>query len=201
MPIVNGYTTLPALKAYKSILSVNATDDGVIEALAEAASRYIDRFTGRRFYTTQNDETRTYQAANGARVYPDDIISVTTLKTDEDGDRTYEITWAATDYDLLPDNAALNGEPYTYIQVAPLGRYSFPLQRRGVQVVGKFGYSSTTPDDIELACQMIVVSLYQNRFGGQTEGAATITGAGVVITPKDIPAGAVEIIKKFARVY
>lgn len=167
----------------------------VIESLVEAASRYIDRVTWRRFYTTTNDETRTFTAKSGEVVYTDDIISITTLKTDEDGDRTYETTWATTDYDLLPENTS----PSTYIQVSPLGRYTFPSQRKGVQIVGKFGYSATAPEDIETACQMIVVSLYSNRYGANVEGAATITGAGVVITPKDIPAGAAEIIKQYVR--
>lgn len=199
MTITNGYTTLAAMKVYEAIGSTDATDDGVIEALVEAASRYIDGVTLRRFHSTTADETRTYQSSNGKRVHTDDIISVTTLKTDEDGDRTHEITWATTDYDLLPENAALNGGPYTYIEVSPNGRYTFPTQRKGVQIIGKFGYSTTAPDAVELACQMIVVNVYKNRFGTNTSGAATVTGAGVVITPADIPAGVEKLLAQYKR--
>jgi hypothetical protein len=46
---------------------------------------------------------------------------------------------------------------------------------------------------------MIVVNLYNSRYGAGTEGAATITGAGVVITPRDIPAGAKLIVDHYRR--
>lgn len=200
MAIVFGYATLAEVKASKRIASTNAGDDEFIEQLVEAASRYIDNVTGRRFYTTTADETRTF-TADGGVVYPGDLLSITTLKTDDDGDRTYEVTWATTDYDLLPENAALDGRPYVSIEPSPQGRYGFPTQRKGVQIAGKFGFCATAsrPDDINLACLMIVTTAYQNRFGNGSEGVATITGAGVVITPKDIPAGAVEIINRYRR--
>lgn len=200
MTLTNGYTTLAAIKAHKDIASIDATDDALIEDLINAASRYIDAATGnRRYYTTSVDETRTYQAINGYRVYTDDIISITTLKTDSDGDRTYETTWATTDYDMLPENAALDGRPYTYIQIAPDGHYSFPNQRKGVQIVGRFGYSTTTPPAIEIACRLIVLRMYQNRFGVSTEGPVNVTAAGIVITPQDIPASAMQILNQYKR--
>ncbi len=200
MAIVNGYATLAEVKDSKRIVSVSATDDAFIEGLVEAASRYIDNATGRRFYTTTADETRTF-TADGGVVYPGDLLSITTLKTDDDGDRTYETTWTTADYDLLPENAALDGRPYVSIEPAPDGDYGFPTQRKGVQIVGKFGYCALAnrPDDINLACTMIVITAYLSRYGNNSEGAATITAAGVVITPRDIPAGAVEIINKYQR--
>lgn len=202
MAIIHGYATLNEVKASKRITSTDATDDALIEDLVEAASRWIDRETGRRFWSTVSDstpETRTYTPATGTRVYTDDIISVDTLKTDEDSDRVYEVTWTASDYDLLPENADLESRPYTYIEVSPLGDYSFPKHRKSVQVVGHFGFSNTRPDDINTACIMIVTTLYNNRFGANSDGAATITGAGVVITPKDIPAGAKALVAHYRR--
>lgn len=53
--------------------------------------------------------------------------------------------------------------------------------------------------DIVLACNMIVKNMYHNRFGQNTTGAAEITGAGVVITPEDIPASALMILKQYTR--
>lgn len=202
MAIVHGYATLAEVKADKNITSTNAGDDGVIEDMVEAASRWIDRQTGRRFWSTvadSTDETRTYTPANAHRVYTDDILSITTLKTDEDEDRTYETTWTTDDYDLLPENATLEGRPYTWIEVSPLGDYSFPKHRKSVQIVGKFGFSDTPPDDIKQACIMIVVTMYNSRYGAGTTGSATITGAGVVITPSDIPSGAKMIVDHYRR--
>lgn len=203
--IVYGYTTLAAIKNVKRITSTDATDDGVIENMIEAASRYIDHETQRRFHNGAADETRTYTAPNGERLYVDDLLTVTTLKTDDDGDRTYESTWAATDYDLLPENASTDGQPYTYIQITPDGDYTFPSQRKGVQIVGRFGYCATGshPVDIEQACIDIVVNLYNRRYGvgqnGVGSDTATITGAGVVITPHDVPESAWKTIKYYRR--
>ena len=40
---------------------------------------------------------------------PHDLIAVTPLKTDDDLDRTFEVTWATTDYLLMPSNADPTG--------------------------------------------------------------------------------------------
>jgi len=49
------------------------------------------------------------------------------------------------------------------------------------------------------ACRAIARSEYKRRFGENTEGAATITGAGVVITPDSIPKSAARIISNLKR--
>lgn len=195
--ITNGYVTLEEFKNSLSEagMTSNAPDDEVMENIITDVSRYIDAYTGHRFYSTTADETRTYSTKNPRRVFTDDIISVTTLKIDDDGDRTYATTVSSTDYDLAPDNAALNGEPYTYIELAPECVESFPKYRRGVQIVGKFGYSMTTPADIRQACLLICVSLYQARRGMGAEGTAQVTGAGVVITPRHVPPMAQRILE------
>ena len=194
--VTNGYCTLAEFKAslYEKSFDTNALDDAVMEDIIEAASRHIDNETRRRFYSSSAGETRYYQTTNPSRVFIDDLLVVTSIKLDQDYDRIYEITLAATDYILCPDNAALNGEPYTFIERDPLGNYGFPSHRKGIQIIGEWGYSATTPDDIKQACIGIVVSLYQSRRGMGMEGVATVTGAGVVITPKDVPQFAAKII-------
>ncbi len=148
MAIVNGYTTLATLKSRISI--TDETDDTELERIITAVSRAIDDYCGRRFYAA--NETRYYTAMHSDYLLVDDLLSVTLLSTDEDGDRTYETTWTATDYDLEPANAALDGEPYWEIRTAPEGRYSFPSTARGVKVTGSFGFASATPAVVEEAC-------------------------------------------------
>ena len=196
MSVLNGYTTVAEIKMMLSEASMttNAADDAVIEDIIEAASRYIDNETRRRFYSTSADETRYYSTHNKGRIFIDDLLTVTSIKTDADYDRTYETTFAATDYLLCPDNAVLNGEPYTWIEIDPLSSNYFPTTRKGPQIVGTFGFSTAAPDDIKQACIMISVSLYQSRRGMGMEGVAQVTGAGVVITPKDVPEMAAKII-------
>ena len=196
MAATNGYCVLADITGPKDITSIDAADDTRIEGYITSASRFIDEYAGHRFYVNSSDETRVYTAEDGSCVQVDDLVSVTTLKIDVDLDRVYEYTLATTDYDLLPGNAALKGKPYTRIEVAPAGLYSFPTQAKGVQVVGKFGYPAV-PADIKQACIMITIRLYQNRFGQNVDGPATITAAGVVITPSDIPSDALKILNLY----
>lgn len=160
----NGYITLSELKSRLDITS--ATYDSLLDAAIEAASRQIDAYTGRRFYRNATDETRYYTATEpDLLLLPDDLGSLTSLATDDDGDRVYETTWASTDYDLEPANAALDGQPYTAIRVTPLGRYTFPSTSRGVRLVGRFGYSTlaAVPDAVAEAAAIQAARLFKRR--------------------------------------
>lgn len=160
MPITNGYATLNELKARLGISDTDA--DTILENVIEAVSRWIDSFTARRFYAVS--ETRYYTAEwPDLLLLGDDLLSVTTLKTDDDGDRVYETTWASTDYDLEPYNATLDGKPYTQIRITPNGRYTFPGTRRGVEIAGSFGYAATTPDVVNEACLLQSERIYKRK--------------------------------------
>jgi hypothetical protein len=190
MPLVNGYTTVAALKAEISTAWAvgDTADDGSLERAIEACSRWIDHKTGTRFYTTANDETR-YYTHPGAYQYgqdsglflcPDDILSVTNLYTDPDGDRTYSYTWAATDFDLCPLGAPSNpvgAMPYTWIETTPEGEYTFTFWKKGIKIVGKFGYcaAASVPTDVVRACLLMSQRLWKRKdavFG--VAGMATL---------------------------
>lgn len=162
MAIVNGYITLAEFEERQG--TGDSTRDAINEDNIEAASRFIDNYCGRRFYAAT--ETRYYSPQYFDLLFVDDLLTVTTLKTDEDGDRTYEITWAATDYDLEPINAAASSgqpKPYTMIRIAPNGNYVFPYVRKGVQIVGSWGYASTAPHDIREACHLLAARLWKRK--------------------------------------
>ena len=164
MAITNGYATLAEARAEVGITGVSDTsDDAALEALVESVSRAIDDFCGRRFYAAT--QTRYYSATSGRRLLVDDLLSVTTLKTDDDGDGAYETTWATTDYHLSPYNAQLESvpEPYWRIEVSEGGDYSFPCGPRRVQIVGSWGFSATTPDVINRACLFQVSQEFRTR--------------------------------------
>lgn len=117
-------------------------DDDAIDDAIEAASRMIDGLTSRAFYQAV-DEARYFTAEDSGYLEVDDLVSVTTLETDSDGDRTYEDSWASTDYDLEPYNGAAKGLPYTSIAITPAGRYGFPVgTARGVKITGTWGWPS-----------------------------------------------------------
>lgn len=132
----NCYMTLAELKADLGI--TDTTDDTILKAVLDAASRAVDLHCSRRFFV--ETRTRYYTPRYSDLLDVDDLLSVTTLKHDSDGDRTYETTWAATDYDLMPFNAAYEKKPYTTIEITPNGQQIFPTVRRGVEIAGAWGY-------------------------------------------------------------
>lgn len=118
-------------------------DDAVLDAILEAVSREIDLWTGRQFWAVRQTRYFTPTRADCLLLPPGtDLLAVTTLKTDDGGDRTYETTWATTDYDLEPIHAAQMSPPRPFWEIvtAPNGSYAFPTIRRGVEIAGKWGY-------------------------------------------------------------
>jgi hypothetical protein len=137
----NIYATRDELKTRQLPTNVSTTtNDATYEMVLENVSRLIDRLTGRRFVPVT--QTRYFTATEDDLLFVDDLLSVTSLKTDEDEDRTYERTWATTDYDLEPHNVLSNSppSPYRWISLAPRGNYAFPTGRRAIEITGKWGY-------------------------------------------------------------
>ena len=170
MAITNGYTTLASMKNFLSI--VDSTDDTLLEGLIESASRSIDRIANRRFYADSSASARSYRANNNVFVYVDDISSTTDLvvKTDDDGDGTFETTLTInTDFLVDPLTASALGRPFTQLtmvntlNVWPVypGLFSNGL-RPGVEVTAKWGWPSV-PDDIETSCQILTADLYKRK--------------------------------------
>ena len=138
-------------------------DDVDLERAIEAVSREIDHDARRRFFTTAEDEVRYYTSEDGQALFTEDILSITELATDVAGNRTYTTVWASSDYDKLPDNANLNGKPYTYLMTTPNGRYGFATTRRGNRITGRFGYSATTPAVVNQACLIQASRLFKRK--------------------------------------
>lgn len=162
--ITNGYCTLAEIKARLDI--TDTKDDASLESVVGAASRWIDSRTGKRFYTVT--ETRTYTTYLDWLVEIDDLVSLTSLKTDPAGDGTYTYVWAAADYRLYPYNAVVNGQPYTAIEVAQGGAYRFSTcfaLRPRIQVAGSFGYSAITaiPPAIKEACILASMRIWGRK--------------------------------------
>jgi hypothetical protein len=125
----------------KSVGGITGTgDDAQYRRVLEAVTRQIDSYVERTFRIYQ--ATRYFTPTSGAQLLLDaDLLAVTSLKTDEDANRTYEVTWATTDYDLMPLNASVDRAPYLEIRTSPLGKYAFPRNiEKSVEIVGKWGY-------------------------------------------------------------
>jgi len=162
MAIVNGYATLAELRARMNVPTADTGGDAVLEACIESASRAIDGFTGRRFYQI-TATARVFTAEDPQWLYVPDLVSVSALVTDDDGNRVYETTWASTDYDLEPFNASDTNHPYTSVEITPDGDYSFPVGiRKGVKITGTWGWPAV-PDAINEAT-LIQAARYAKRM-------------------------------------
>jgi len=155
------YSTVAAVKAWLGI--TDTTDDGVIGQVLDEACSDIDGHLGRYFYQSDAATVRYYTATRRDQLLIDDCVSISAVATDDDGDRTYENTWASTDYDLRPDNAAADNEPYTTLAVTPDGDYSFPVGvAKGVKLTGTWGWPAV-PDAITRAAIIRATWLFKRR--------------------------------------
>ena len=163
----------------KSALGISdTTDDRRIGAVLDAISRAIDEHCGWRFYTTDSDETRYYTAEYTDVFYcVDPIVSLTTLATDSDADRTWGTEWESTDYDLMPFNAEADGEPYRWIETTPDGDYPFVTVAKGLKLTGTFGWPSV-PDQIREATLLCAEKLFKRKDA--VFGVMGVTELGIV---------------------
>lgn len=147
--ITNGYATLSEVKAAARI--TDTIDDGLLEMAIESSSRDIDAYTERVFFSTgATAVARVYIPQDIYLVETDDIISVTTLKSDSTGNGTFDITWAAKDYQLEPLNGLAGGISTPATRIRAIGDYLWPVyeprnvnsNQASVQVTGVFGFAS-----------------------------------------------------------
>jgi len=141
----------------------DTTDDAVVREVLDTASREIDREVRRFFYQTSAGTVRYYTAVNADELLIDDCVTLTAVVTDNGADRTYAYTWTATDYDLLPENAAAANEAYTLLATAPGGDYRLPVGvTKGVKLTGTWGWPAV-PDEIKQACLLRAAWLFKRK--------------------------------------
>ena len=147
--MTNAYTDLNTLKS-AGVLNISGTGyDTRLRELLEAVSRLIDRYCNRHFWVL--DATRKFDGDGTGSLLVPDLLSVTSLKTDDDKDRTFETTWDPVDYLLYPSNAEPTepwGRPYVRVLVdSEAGSKDvFTSGRQTVQIEGRWGFRDLTSD-------------------------------------------------------
>lgn len=144
------YVTLSELKSYLEISDDHHNDH--LTRILEAAATDIDSWCGRTFTVTAS-ATRTVRVQNRYRVTIPDATDITTVRTDDNDDGTFETTWSASDYVLEPvDNInadGVTGWPYT--SICAVESRTFPTTGRrphALQLVGSFGWAAV-PEEVE----------------------------------------------------
>jgi len=172
------YCTPEQLKSGTGI-SDNLDDREILDA-CRSVSRWIDGHCNRVF--ARRSLTWLVDACGYYQVKVPDLVSVTTLKTDNDADGVFETTWTTADYELQPVNAALEVEPQPYTSIAAVGSLLFPVRtsRLGrpprAQIVGVFGWPSL-PSGVSTAAGLLATD-YLNA-GGMKFGVMGFDGYAV----------------------
>lgn len=126
--------------------TLDAIDQSEIEKIEEAAARRIDMFTRRSFFSEM--ATRILDGRGRSWQWIPDLLAEDTIKLDEDGDRTFELTLVAgTDYYLkrrgYKDEDAL---PATTLELDVINgqRGALLHRRRLIELVGRWGFTEET---------------------------------------------------------
>lgn len=152
-----------------------------IEPAILAASDALNELCGRRRFDVTPGESddptiRFYKPSNACVIVINDLVELTALTTDTDGDGDFEDTYVLnTDIVLWPLNALADGRPYTQIRLNPAkATTAFPSNNpRGAKVEGKFGWPET-PSFLNPATKVLASRLIKRMreapFGVVTVG-------------------------------
>lgn len=191
------YCTPELLKDRKGI--ADALDDVSILAACKAVKRWVDRHCDRHF--NRATVTKTFTPTGWYCLDIPDLVSVTTLKADVDGDGTYEVTWSASDYQLRPVNAASEVEPAPYTEIHAVGDLMFPAgcwtantRTDRIQVAGVWGWPEV-PDPIVEAAKILAGDYL--KLGGMAFGVAGYGEYGAVRARMSSPA--LEMLAPYRR--
>lgn len=166
MAVTNGYCTVAEVRTHLGDTGTKLTTES-LEFAINAASRAVDKFTGRKFWLDSAVATRVYRPTDAQRAWVDDIGTTTGLvvKTDTTGDYTWATTLASDDYQLEPLNSdSAASEPYAWWILTAIDDELFPIDSRRytLQVTAKFGWSAV-PDEVKYAALLKSVSLFKRR--------------------------------------
>ncbi|WP_298557096.1 phage gp6-like head-tail connector protein [Streptomyces luteogriseus] len=161
--MANEYGTLAALKERLGIEADDTSRDAPLNSALAAASRGIDRATGRRFWLDADPVQRTYnprgrivRESDGDLFLVDDIGNVAGLVV-ETGSGT---SWSAvTDYETGPENAIADGKPITGL-LRTLGTWGLTTTR--LRVTARFGWPAV-PDEVTEAALIQASRLYKRK--------------------------------------
>lgn len=119
-------------------------DDDEMFQLLLAMSEWVEGYCNRHFYPLVT--TKLFDGDGSTSLLVPDLLAVTTLKEDTTDDKTYDDTWATTDYWTWPYNAQPTkhwGYAYTSLRVRGGGtKATFARAEQNFELVGQWGYQN-----------------------------------------------------------
>ncbi|WP_433519045.1 phage head-tail connector protein [Nonomuraea sp. CA-143628] len=173
------YATLADLKTQVGI--TDTARDALLNNALAAASRAIDKKTGRRFWLddtavqrTFNPFGRTVRDERGELLLIDDIGTLTGLLVETGSGSSWT---AATSYETAPDNALLDEQAITGL-LLPAGSWGTTMTR--VRITARWGWP-TVPDEIMQATLLQAGRLFRRK--DSPEGVAGSAEWGLMRVP------------------
>ena len=194
MAVTNAYCTLADVKAALRI--TDTLDDALLENSINSASRMIDQYCNRYFYSTTAGEVRYYKANDGFICWIDDAQSISEIKTSATDPLIFDTTWSSDDYQVLPANRWANGAYYPITGITATDNLLFPVwaDMALVKITGQFGWSSV-PEPIKFAC-IIQASRLFKRLESPL-GVAGVSDIGIMRVGANIDGDVAQLINPF----
>ncbi|MGW5852089.1 head-tail connector protein [Streptomyces sp. NPDC055254] len=169
--MANEYADLGTLKRQLGLDDEDDSRDALLERALTAASRSIDRATGRRFWLDGTAVERVYRPQgrtvvedDGTVLLVDDIGSTTGLVVETGSG----VSWSViTTWESIPDNALVLGRPITGLLWS--GSWGFGTSR--VRVTARYGWPAV-PDEIVQA-----TLIQANRLFKRKDSPEGVTGS------------------------
>lgn len=163
--ISNGYADLSTFNArfFPNDITSDAVRDGIIENLITSVSRQIDNYCHRQFY--KETATKYFSPEEPHVLFVDELQTITTIKTDEDLDGTFEVTMTTDDYRKMPLNAVADVTPTLWLKIKPNSSHWFPVEESTVEIAGEWGYCdiANVPYPVKEACYIQAERLYMRQ--------------------------------------
>lgn len=202
MALGDPYCTLTALKDYLKIPLSNTTLDMALTDALESSSAEIERITGRQFNVQIGATARVYEPETLRKVYTDDFWTASGLivETDPGGTGDFSVVLGGGDYELLPLNGIVNGQPgWPFWKIRAVGGFYFPKYekvpyRRAavVRVTAQWGWESV-PAPIKQSCLIMAAATFQLKDAPL--GVAGMTQFGSPVRVQDNKMAAAKLVR------
>ena len=194
MAITNGYATLADVKAALRI--TDTIDDVLLENSINSASRMIDQYCNRYFYSTAAGEVRYFKALDAFNCWIDDCQVITEVRTAQSNPITFNQLWSSTDFQTIPANTYANGAYQPITGLIAIFNYFFPTWQESnlVKVTGTWGWA-TIPEPIKFATIIQASRLYKRLESPL--GVAGISDIGIMRVGKGLDGDVQQLVEPY----
>jgi hypothetical protein len=196
MAITNGYATLAQMKSAIRIPSADTIDDAMLEMAVESASRMIDAECDRNFYSS-GTATRDFVPSDAYVVDTDDLTEIVSVRLDDQGDLTFLITLATSDFQAEPVNQRVSGNAFPIYRLRMIGDFLLPIwgKQATVRIQGVYGF---TPAPIQITQATLIQAARIFKRADSPLGVAGFGDMGAIRVGKVDPDVA-QLIRPFKK--